>query len=1110
LGPNATSTSPDPVEVPGLGAITEVAAGETTSLALLADGTVRAWGHRILMGGGSTATQGSSTPVQVSGLTDVVDLAIGQTHGLALKSDGSVWSWGHERCGQLGHGAEAGAANALTIGVTKPTATPVAGLPAGIKAITAGRAFSLALDGDGRLWAWGDNRSGQLGNGVPSHPVGPSVFTCYSRGDTGTGQPFPTQVALAEEVISVVAGGDHALALTKSGQVWSWGSNCEGQLGSPVPGVPDLIQGRGVPAPVGGLPVGHVVSLAAGGENFGGHSLALTDDGRVFAWGLADLVGAGEVSGVSSACLEVPQLTLGGLPTSAPVSRGPGVSTPVEVQRPDGSLLGDVVALAAGTAHSLAVTADGKLFGWGRNDVNQLNLQGSAVRKSAVAIPLPGTSRPAVALVAASRHNLAVMGDQAPVRPRPVFTPLPAPGDLPSDPGQLVPGDLPSDPGQLVPNEAIEDARQSLEQIRKDAEGELTARTPSFQPGEDNYVGDNVPKAPGTERIAVPKPVLPSAGTGGGVFLMTWSAMEGETMGDPCEVIPPQTRCNTTGARFVLKKAISYVTPGKVAPRLLFVGAAFMPRVGDLRGVGFQRHCPGRGNPSVAPGCFDVTWSAPETAYWLDHGCDGGQTPCRSDWEPDKDITQVDFHDYDAIVLGDLAPLAQANAGPASREIMAVQRRQQLVDYVNEGNGLVLFGQRHLWENESTPAGMECRPYDPDTCRGGAYNYLPFLDDPEYSSEEQVVSLVSPQDFLSVTDKGKQLELSNEDVNEYRIRPLTWFRESCGFDVFLTDKFQRISAMGTHKKIPDETKCSGVSADPASVLEGNAGTRALTFQVKLNSVRSPDAVGSIQETTQKVHFRTVDGSASAADHDYIPTKGTLEFNTQPGSAEGGPQAVTVQVVGDTAVETDETINLHLTGEGASAFEQTIVGTIVNDDGLPNDGQAGRQESGPPPGNQGGQNNPLAHPGGPATTAVPGSVPAPASAQAQAQTVAQVQAPGAQAQAQSQSQAQGQSQVQAQSHANAPQVAVMKEKQKQDELQRAYTNNQLVPAELLATSRRPNPVLPLALMAGSVISALGLALFRRGLSPASQEEKVPKGDEEQSERPLWLRRKRSQR
>ena len=88
---------------------------------------------------------------------------------------------------------------------------------------------------------------------------------------------------------------------------------------------------------------------------------------------------------------------------------------------------------------------------------------------------------------------------------------------------------------------------------------------------------------------------------------------------------------------------------------------------------------------------------------------------------------------------------------------------------------------------------------------------------------------------------------------------------------------------------------------------------------------------------------------------------------------------------------------------------------------------------------------------------------------------------------------------------------MDQKEKQKQIQEALGSNQITASELLATAHRPRPLAPLAIMLGSVISAIGLGLIRRGTSPASQHEKAPLDGQGDPERlPVWLRRKRSQR
>ena len=90
------------------------------------------------------------------GLTDgILIIAEGWDHSLALKGDGTVWAWGYNEYGELGNGTNS----------DSNVPVQVLGLT-GITAITEGWDHSLALKGDGTVWAWGYNGSGQLGNGT--------------------------------------------------------------------------------------------------------------------------------------------------------------------------------------------------------------------------------------------------------------------------------------------------------------------------------------------------------------------------------------------------------------------------------------------------------------------------------------------------------------------------------------------------------------------------------------------------------------------------------------------------------------------------------------------------------------------------------------------------------------------------------------------------------------------------------------------------------------------------------------------------------------------------------------------------------------------------------
>jgi hypothetical protein len=96
--------------------------------------------------------------VQVTGLSDITMIAAGYYHSLAIKGDGSVWAWGSNSYGQLGYG---------TI-TNRSTPVQVTGL-SNATSIAAGDYHSLAIKNDGTVWSWGDNKAAQLGYGYPTY-----------------------------------------------------------------------------------------------------------------------------------------------------------------------------------------------------------------------------------------------------------------------------------------------------------------------------------------------------------------------------------------------------------------------------------------------------------------------------------------------------------------------------------------------------------------------------------------------------------------------------------------------------------------------------------------------------------------------------------------------------------------------------------------------------------------------------------------------------------------------------------------------------------------------------------------------------------------------------
>lgn len=140
------------VWVSDLDGIIDIAAGSSTSTALRSDGSVWQWGgYRP-----SDTTEDRLRPRRVDALQNIVAITQGDNHTLALRDDGTIWAWGLNHFGQLGDGSSADVQSAP---VQVSTVLGAVG-------IFPGGNHSFALTGDGAVWAWGSNASGQLGDGT--------------------------------------------------------------------------------------------------------------------------------------------------------------------------------------------------------------------------------------------------------------------------------------------------------------------------------------------------------------------------------------------------------------------------------------------------------------------------------------------------------------------------------------------------------------------------------------------------------------------------------------------------------------------------------------------------------------------------------------------------------------------------------------------------------------------------------------------------------------------------------------------------------------------------------------------------------------------------------
>ncbi|MCL2444886.1 IPT/TIG domain-containing protein [Candidatus Saccharibacteria bacterium] len=299
--------------------ITQISAGRDHSLALDSTGQIWAWG----VGGagqlGNGTNENSNVPVEVdtTGVLanrQIIQVSAGGIHSLALDSEGNVFAWGMGLNGQLGNGVSESSNVPVEVDMTGV----LAGNP--IIQISAGLNYSLALSESNRVFSWGLGMTGQLGNGGNDN------------------HNTPVEVLDKPDIIQISAGANHALALSSDGAVFAWGLGIGGQLGNgintssnvPVPvGVPELLSG--------------IIQVSAGLN----YSLALSEDGSIFAWGVG---GFGQLgNGVN---------TPSNIPVLVDLS-----SVPAER---------NMVQISAGWGHSLALDSTGQIWAWGLGIGGQL------------------------------------------------------------------------------------------------------------------------------------------------------------------------------------------------------------------------------------------------------------------------------------------------------------------------------------------------------------------------------------------------------------------------------------------------------------------------------------------------------------------------------------------------------------------------------------------------------------------------------------------------------------------------------------------------------------------------------------------------------------------
>ena len=246
----------------------------------------------------------STTPRQVAASTGWKQLSLGDLHTCVLHEDQSLWCWGSNASGQLGAGLP-------LLEAKKPrqveTATNWAQVSIEFEHVCAVRT-------DHTLWCWGDNGSGQLGDG--------SRIDRSSPGQVGTSSNWES-VEVNDETSVCAVKTDHTL--------WCWGGNASGQLGD------GTTTDRLTPNQVG------KASVWASVNTFGGHTCAVQTDGSLWCWG-----------------------------NNAYGQLGDGTTTDRKQPSRVGSANDWVVVAVGSFGHTCAIKTDHTMWCWGENEYGTL------------------------------------------------------------------------------------------------------------------------------------------------------------------------------------------------------------------------------------------------------------------------------------------------------------------------------------------------------------------------------------------------------------------------------------------------------------------------------------------------------------------------------------------------------------------------------------------------------------------------------------------------------------------------------------------------------------------------------------------------------------------
>ncbi len=401
LGDNSTTQRPTPTDV-GLGSNTAKAmsARDKHTCAILDDDSLKCWGDNDYgqLGDGTTNDRDEPTAVNLGMGQTVKAVGVGRHHTCAVLNDDSLSCWGYNGFGQLGDGTNTDRSNLTAV---------MLGTGRTVKTMTVGRNHICAILDNDSAKCWGSNSLGQLGYGGPVYRITPTAVdlgtvqtataasvgnnhTCVIRtgnslvcwGNNQSGQlgdgtnansSTPVVVDLGTNMTAkaVSVGYAHTCAILNDDTLRCWGNNEHGQLGD------SSVINRLSPVAIN-LGSNRAKEVSAGAY----HTCVILDNDSLSCWGYND---SGQLGDNSTTERHVPTaIALGG---------------------------NTAEAISAGQNHTCAILSNNSLSCWGRNSFGQLGDGTTVQRNVPTAVGLGGSAPKAVSV--GGEHTCAILNNDS-------------------------------------------------------------------------------------------------------------------------------------------------------------------------------------------------------------------------------------------------------------------------------------------------------------------------------------------------------------------------------------------------------------------------------------------------------------------------------------------------------------------------------------------------------------------------------------------------------------------------------------------------------------------------------------------------------------------------